>query len=200
MSSSPPPTKKFFLKPSALKVPTPSLESAPVNNQEEPAKSESKTSVEEVDVVKGSSLLRPSILKVQTPSTPQEIKNVDTSATDPSKISFPPLTPPKDSSELKSQSPQPTELKGNDDKNQHVTNGHQSTFVFGERLEDRVTMSERTSPSPKKVVEDHPKIVTVDKDIHDGTDDHHEQERQRKRRFELVTGEEGKGNYSPPAG
>lgn len=188
MSSSPPPTKKFFLKPSALKVPTPNLESASTVKPDEPAKCEPETTDEEADIVKGNSFLRPSVLKVQTPSTPVDIK---TAATDSSKISFPPLSPPKESSDLNTKSPQTTESKDNDDKNQQVTNGHQSTFVFGERLEDRVTITEQTSPNPKKAVEDQPKIVIPDKDA-EGADDHHEKEGQRKRPFEVLTGEEGK--------
>lgn len=194
MSSSPPPTKKFFLKPSALKVPTPSLDSAIASNKGEPVKQSSSSDAPAEDVDDGTkgSLLRPSALKVQTHPLPQEIKPSDSTATETAKISFPPLTPPKETSaDKKQQSPIPTELRDSLDNGQSIANGHKGAFVFGERLEDRVTISEQPPPHPNKLLDDpsKPKIVNPGDGV--GTKEEPNDKEARKRPFEVLTGEEG---------
>ena len=198
MSSSPPPTKKFFLKPSALKVPSSSLGVVATETKDELAKEESTKTVitptEESDVSKGS-LLRPSALKVQT-QTPQEIKLVENPAIDSSKISFPPLTPPEETGDKSKTSPVPEPQNDNTDngKQQVITNGHKaSSFVFGERLEDRVTITEQSSSAnPTKVVDvpSKPKNVSPGNGGQEGKSDNQESG-SKKRPFEVLTGEEG---------
>ena len=198
MSSSPPPTKKFFLKPSALKVPSSSLGVVATETKDELAKEEStktviNTPTEESDVSKGS-LLRPSALKVQT-QTPQEIKPVENPAIDSgkisSKISFPPLTPPEETGDKSKTSPEPQNDNTDNGKQQVITNGHKaSSFVFGERLEDRVTITEQSSSAnPTKVVDlsSKPKNVSPGQEVK--TDN--QESGSKKRPFEVLTGEEG---------
>lgn len=195
MSSSPPPTKKFFLKPSALKVPSSSLGVAASGTKDELSQEESTktriTPTEESDVSKGS-LLRPSALKVQT-QTVQEIKPVENPAIDSCKISFPPLTPPEETGEKSKTSPIPSETKNDNAENgEGMTNGHKaSSFVFGERLEDRVTITEQ-SANPTKVVD----VSSKAKNVSPGNGGQEvksdsQESGSKKRPFEVLTGEEG---------
>lgn len=79
---------------------------------------------------------------------------------------------------------------GTDDK-QPATNGHTSSFVFGEGLKDRVRITEQSSSNPKGLIDGqtNPKPVSPEKDEQD---DNQDKEGPRKRPFEVLTGEEGK--------
>ena len=70
------------------------------------------------------------------------------------------------------------------DCGQPEKNGHNS-FVFGERLEDRVTIIEQSSLIHKKVIDEPLKQKVVESN---------EKEGPRKRPFEVLTGEEDESN------